>query len=289
MKVDRKYSITSSRLELQQGRVAASSTRLSLPDFMTVLDRNGVEQVIMMSPHPDDVAFSFGATATYIAARYSTTIITVFGNSVWCPNLDPILPSSKRVSSLRAEEDLAFADAIGAKIVRLDHDDASLRGYDDQSETGAVCQDDPAPALVERALLSLLQVDPRTAIFAPQGIGTHVDHCIARDAVLALCRNNLVLLYEDLPYAAMREDYPEELRILGETVPIRCALNVEFPKEMLDSKLTLAGLYRSQFREEDRLAIRQRALRWGSPESCREAFVVIGDSAFCRELHKSAV
>jgi LmbE family N-acetylglucosaminyl deacetylase len=110
------------------------------------------------------------------------------------------------VEQRRAEDDEAMR-ALGATPMWLNFPDAIYRGklyLSDDDLFGPVKAGDSDTALAIHASLAAIYDALRPAVvYAPVGIGGHVDHRLIRDAVLACHLTGCeLLLYEDFPYAA---------------------------------------------------------------------------------------
>ena len=167
--------------------------------------------VLVVSPHRDDAAFSLGLTIEgWCKAGYTVTVLNCFTQSDWAPFSDAgTLHSNDRVSfvtALRRREDIAWSKLLGANLHFHDLDlfDAPLRLSCAVEEVFAVDlrPGDRALTRVTGAIAKLAR--GAAAVLAPLAIGNHVDHRIARQAALdAIAAWGLPLaFYEDLPYAA---------------------------------------------------------------------------------------
>ncbi len=158
--------------------------------------------VIVLSPHPDDAAFSVGGMLTQLCRISPVTVCTVFSRSEWYYHLPPGTYDEAEVTRIRAEEDRAYCRAIGASYEALGLSDASLRGHTAVSELRRPSSDDPAWEAARCTLAELVRLRSDAVFFIPSGIGGHVDHIVVRDvASAALLEGTDALFYEDLPYA----------------------------------------------------------------------------------------
>lgn len=113
--------------------------------------------------------------------------------------------------ALRRAEDVAALTLVGASATHLDYLDAVYRAasgtrwlYTDVAALfGAVDPEDPVtPEAVARSLADLLPPPGEVALYAPLGIGHHVDHLIVHDAAKHLISaGHAVAYYEEYPYA----------------------------------------------------------------------------------------
>ncbi len=187
---------------------------------MTVA-RGRIERVLFLSPHFDDVAFSCGATLHALArAGCDVTLCTVFTRSIPQPRgfalacqLDKGLGPEVDYLALRRAEDDAAATALGAsRVLRLELPEAPHRGYESAAALfGEYVARDRVAADVAALLAPLLAACDLA--FAPQGLGSHVDHRRVREAVVASAGERGspgagVFWYRDVPYALRHGDAP---------------------------------------------------------------------------------
>ena len=165
---------------------------------------------LFLSPHLDDVAFSCaGVLLRLIAAGWSTTVVTCFTASVPHPQgfalstqLDKGLPATVDYLALRRAEDQAFAATVGAEIHHLPFAEAPHRGYQSAADLfHGIHEDDYIHLDLMAALGALLTAYRPTFIFAPQGLGQHVDHLQVMRALTSIHVPCPIAWYRDLPYA----------------------------------------------------------------------------------------
>ncbi len=264
---------------------------------------------VFIAPHPDDVALSCGGLVARLRERgQRVAIVTVFsggaradgaaglseyqraalgfGNGAPVPATAgsrqgdaPLDLSAADIARVRSSEDERYADMTGCSVVRLDLPDAVYRGYEGDAELlGAVRDDDPPP--YEAVLGRVLRLDPQM-VYAPLGVGSHVDHQLCREVALALLDaargpaapapgspgraapapgfpgraarargfEGRVSFYEDFPYA-WRHDFhaPAELPGGGLALPSGFALEARYTDigEQLDRKAAGIAQYESQ-------------------------------------------
>ncbi|GAA2707380.1 PIG-L deacetylase family protein [Micromonospora olivasterospora] len=161
-------------------------------------------KVLLVSPHPDDIAWSLGGTVARVAAAGAAmSALTVFGRTSYAPG--SAAHGTSAAIAVRAREDVMWATATGVRLHRGDLPDASLRGYDDDTEMGA----QPEPAIVSEVadrLTPVLRAARPDLLLVPLAVRGHVDHLAARSAAeyvaAAEAPDCALLYYEDLPYAA---------------------------------------------------------------------------------------
>ncbi|MCU0490128.1 MAG: PIG-L family deacetylase [Chloroflexaceae bacterium] len=186
---------------------------------------------LFLSPHLDDVAFSVGGTLLRLVQRgWQVSLCTVFTGSVQHPvgfalrcQTDKGLPPEVDYMALRREEEHQFARlAAVTRLHCLPYPEAPHRGYESAAAlfNGVLPHDNiwrPVASDLRR-LISSVRFD---VVFAPQGLGNHVDHLHLIRAVLQANLAEKTCWYRDTPYA-MRQPQarpdprlPAELREVG--------------------------------------------------------------------------
>jgi LmbE family N-acetylglucosaminyl deacetylase len=191
---------------------------------------------LFLSPHYDDIALSAGATVRRLAdlGRTPQTLI-VFGSEP-DPGIDlsPFatamhkgwgLASSEVIARRRAEEENA-ARAIGATVRLLPFHDAIYRGHNYLSDDDLFSTPSPGDGNLPTSIVASLGLPavPNDAvrIYAPLGIGSHVDHqLVFNSAALLAAAGWDVWLYEDVPYALRDGARQRRLNAVGLDHPVR--------------------------------------------------------------------
>ncbi len=166
---------------------------------------------LFVSPHLDDVVFSCGGTLADLAERgwrtcmatvFTATVLPVEGFALAC-QLDKGLGPDIDYMALRRAEDRDAADILGVHDLRwLGLPEAPHRGYGSASELfGPIRDDDAIWHTVALDLAALIEELRPGQIFAPQGLGDHVDHRHVITAVQHCAGDTPVAWYRDTPYA----------------------------------------------------------------------------------------
>ena len=148
---------------------------------------------VVVSPHFDDAVLScwhlLGREAEVSVVNLFTGVPPNGRPAAWWDQLTGATDSRKRVLE-RSEEDREALAVAGRSAVGLDF-------LDDQYRR----EPQPLDPIVE----SLRALVPEGAVIAvPAALDAHVDHCLARDAGLALMREGFgLLIYADLPHAIL--------------------------------------------------------------------------------------
>ena len=210
---------------------------------------------LFLSPHLDDVAFSCGGTLRRLAddPAWRVVLCTVFTATVDDPQgfalrcqTDKGLAPEVDYMALRRAEDRAYADAAGVDDVwHWELPEAPHRGYGSPFELFAGERPDDAVCQRVRDDLTSLDAELRPdLVFAPQGLGNHVDHLQTIRAALGVYpAAGKVLWYRDTPYA-IREPGARPARLLdvAKLTPQRVSLS----EEVLARKIAGCCCYGSQ-------------------------------------------
>jgi LmbE family N-acetylglucosaminyl deacetylase len=198
-------------------------------------------KALFVSPHLDDVAFSCGGVLGMLRrAGWDVRVVTVFTATVTplsafalACQLDKDLGADVDYMALRRGEDAEAMRCLGVVDSRhLDLPEAPHRGYGSAPElfAGRRSDDDIGDAVATALAPHVAGAD---LVLGPQGLGSHVDHLVVRDALAAL--DPPLLGYRDTPYAT-------RLTVTG-SGPDEIAVDVA---EALDDKLAACAAYASQ-------------------------------------------
>lgn len=171
---------------------------------------------LFLSPHLDDAVLSCGGTIHQLTQRgQAVTILTVMAGDPPDP-----LPDSPIVRELhtrwqigetpvavRRQEDIAAAQVLGAKVIHQTIPDCIYRTVngqpiyvDNPGLFGAVHPKDPA----HKQLAQITFASGITTLYAPLGVGNHVDHQLVRDWALEIAQQQpdiALKFYEEYPYS----------------------------------------------------------------------------------------
>jgi LmbE family N-acetylglucosaminyl deacetylase len=197
----------------------------TVPEDVARVLRDGAPAVFL-SPHLDDAVLSCAALMRQMAVKAPVSVVTAFSEAASPPHTRAARAflgqcGATGAASLFAErqrEDVAVLDDLGIRHVHLGHPDALFRRRSDPSgllrHVGRVLPEvdhryptfrfDIALGRVSRGDRQLLdeittQVEDVSAdatVFAPVGVGRHVDHLLAR----AVGERLGATLYADFPY-----------------------------------------------------------------------------------------
>lgn len=217
---------------------------------------------LFLSPHLDDVAFSCGGTVARLAALgWRCIVATVFTRSVARPTgfalacqLDKGLGPDVDYLALRRDEDRAFALAVDAETAWFDLPEAPHRGYASAAALfGPPRAADAIGPAVDACITACLDSTRPAQVFAPLGLGDHVDHVQVVRSVRRSVRDVPVAWYRDTPYA---------LRVAADPASDGATLAVALDAPSLAAKLAGCAGYRTQL-----------AFQFGGVESMQTALV----------------
>ena len=204
--------------------------------------------VLLVSPHLDDAVFSAGALAASLAERgHRVTVATAFTRSIHPASgfalacqLDKGLSPEVDYMALRRNEDSVATKGIGAMAVWLDLPEAPHRGYGGAAALFSEPRADDriADALAERLAPLLAEA---ACVFAPQGLGGHVDHRLTIAALLAAPPRRIAW-WADSPYVLRDPGARPDAAL---PAPLH-AVALVFGEEVIARKIAAAGAYASQ-------------------------------------------
>jgi LmbE family N-acetylglucosaminyl deacetylase len=215
---------------------------------------------LFLSPHYDDVPLSAGATVRLLADRgLAPETLVVFGSE---PDRDrPLsafaeamherwgLTANEVIASRQAEETAAAAE-LGAQTRVLPFQDAIYRGEHYLSDEDLFGSPAPEEAALVAAIAASLDLadspDATVRIYAPLGIGKHVDHQIVHLAGQELAsRGRDVWFYEDIPYALRPMALDTRLAEIGAAIRLEPVAHIP-ARSTWDRKIDAILRYPSQ-------------------------------------------
>jgi len=208
---------------------------------------------IYVSPHLDDAVLSCGGLIASTEGRQRTEVWTLFCGAPWVGRPSPLAQwlhsasgarTALALSRRRRREDHAACSSLGCRARHFGWRDAVYRrastGEWLYSETTEHAPPHDEAALVTAIVTKLKQnLNPNDLLIAPLGIGGHVDHLIARQAVERTGHKPL-LYYGDLPYSHRS---PEELARRGDALRV---FSYPLQPAAVRAWKRAARLYRSQ-------------------------------------------
>jgi LmbE family N-acetylglucosaminyl deacetylase len=209
--------------------------------------------VLLLSPHSDDIAYSLCGRLLADGIRLEACVmVTVFSISQFAPYANPPLADTAAITAFRADEDWAFARAVGLQRIELGLCEAPIRdgitNVDDLFTRE--CLGHPYLGTLITKLRPVLTAADWSEIYLPLGLGGHIDHLMLKEAVLhSGIKAQRVRFYEDLPYAGEMT----EVEYHAEIARLAAGLTSELtPMDAwVERKLALLRLYSSQVAQKD--------------------------------------
>ncbi len=243
------------------------SEDMAQPKMPGEKERPFLFNVVMLSPHSDDIALSLGAFLRRRDSALYVRIVTVF--SVTNNTADDLISSPYIVTSMRKGEDASFGVAVGPGVALswLDREDAPLRL---QIHDEAVFSFDLSYLDLNevRHVVDKVKVEYGSCdlLFAPMALGQHIDHLVVRNAALELLSEGFaVVFYEDIPYAAdfSLSEIDEHVVQLGALAGQGLELCIIETGVAIEEKIALLSCYRSQMDSRTESRVRSYAERCG--------------------------
>jgi LmbE family N-acetylglucosaminyl deacetylase len=239
--------------------------------------------VLYLSPHPDDVAFSAsGRIARDVALGRSVALMTVFEVVEGQAAVAELDEDPRRKAFVdrqaRRQEDEAFAKLFGISLRRADLPDFISRepNADLSRPPPALAEatmniTHPIVAKIVAAIEALINEGVRE-LLSPLGIGWHIDHQLTYGAARVIERMHPQLevsFYEDTPYTFRSGRRASRLRELEV-----CDEEILEGETLIDSKLAGVACYPSQWEASYSSldAWRQAFMAYAAAENRRLAF-----------------
>ncbi len=147
---------------------------------------------LFLSPHLDDAVFSCaGLMLDLVRQGVPVVVATVF-------------TEGDRMLARRRAEDHAAAALLGFTTMHLGHRDAPFREPGYRTFRDLLFGSHAEDAMTREAVTTDLRELEPGRVFAPLGVGTHVDHRLVHEVVREAGWSDDVCFYEDRPYAYAR-------------------------------------------------------------------------------------
>jgi LmbE family N-acetylglucosaminyl deacetylase len=209
----------------------------------------GGRDVLVVSPHFDDVPLSLGQSLTdgELSRARRVRVRVVFGRTNWTTRMHPTRGRTPLVSAWRRGEELLAAAHFGYTVRVQALEEVILRSgsMDPLSFRGSETLEDHP--LVDRVTAMIrLWSDLADVLLLPAGLGRHVDHRIVAAAGARAVRAGLgtIAFYEDRPYTA----YMDDADVAGELAELGLELEAQDVSGPVEEKTHRAvrRIYRSQ-------------------------------------------
>ena len=220
---------------------------------------------LFISPHLDDIALSCGGYVRRLTASGERVIVlTVFAGDLPVGASPPWLARRYELSwrlgarpfAARRGEDVAAMQLLGAQYRHLDFLDAIYRRdsaghplYTKQGFGVPMRLEDSQnyEPLVRHELEDVLQTykSQDVHVYIPLGAGGHVDHLIVKHAIESARQSEVVVYYEDFPYASQPGVVPSQLCRNGNGVDCEATL-ITLTADEIDARIAAVDCYASQ-------------------------------------------
>ncbi len=163
---------------------------------------------LILSPHSDDAALSVPSTIRLLQrGGHEVKVLTCFSRSNWAPERKES-EGPEVISQVRVKEDETFAGMMGSRVqaIPLGLDDFPLRH---PSASSPILPGQAPESQVVADLVRAIypHLSHARLLFAPLGLGNHLDHGAVTAATILLSDHLPTVFYEDIPYRlALGED-----------------------------------------------------------------------------------
>ncbi|MBC7869521.1 MAG: PIG-L family deacetylase [Chitinophagaceae bacterium] len=240
---------------------------------------------VFLSPHLDDAVLSCGGTIHHLTQRgESVTILTLMAGDP--PNPLPDTPIVRDLHqrwaigespvAARRQEDTLSAAVVGATAKHREYADSVYRTHlalplypSEQSIFGEINPEDSTTKYltIESTLFRFVFLGV-TTLYAPLGVGHHVDHQIVRDWSLEIRQHTPGLeikFYEEYPYTRNHEAIQNALMLMKPRLKLKPETQPLSESDM-SAKINAIACYKSQI-----------STFWKSEDAMRRDV----ESAFC--------
>lgn len=214
---------------------------------------------VYLSPHLDDVVFSVGGIIHRQAqAGERVSVVTVCAGdpppgplSFFAQSLHTRWETPTEAVAVRRAEDQAALNLLGAEVVHLTVPDCIYRTRPATGEHLYTSEaalfgelnpaEQPLAERIAQELAAMVHEHEPAQVYAPLGIGRHVDHQLTRQAAEQLGRS--LVYMEDYPYAA----WYSEADAWGGLARALTPVWTTFHEADLEAQCRAVLAYRSQF------------------------------------------
>jgi LmbE family N-acetylglucosaminyl deacetylase len=210
---------------------------------------------VYLSPHLDDAVLSCGGAIARHSANHQRVLVVTICTAAPPPEG----PFSSFAEEQHRHWQLAPAEVVQARLhedsLAMEHlvadsmwvgmSDAIYRlpnaYYNDETLFGEPAPDDPLLPMLRTFLRALRDRVPRATLYAPLGVGNHVDHQLTYAAARAGA-GKAIAFYEDFPYVAASGALEQRMQALGE-IFVNSTIDID---ATLSRKIGAIAAYTSQ-------------------------------------------
>lgn len=210
---------------------------------------------IFLSPHYDDAVYSCGGTIYDLVQSSNEVIIyTLMAGIPTSPPDTPVLrdnhsrwQAGDNPIQVRRLEDKTATDILGAKTRYFDLLDCIYRVVDGEPlyPTEASLWTNIHPKDTVYCRLQTIKIEPNSIVYAPLGVGEHVDHLLVRNWgwKLAQKTNFTVKFYIEYPYLRSRQSVEKAYHAMPEKLN---SIKNHISEVALQKKIEAMTAYKSQ-------------------------------------------
>ncbi|MFF2908929.1 PIG-L deacetylase family protein [Paenibacillus sp. NPDC057934] len=224
------------------------------------------KSILILSPHPDDAAYSLGASLACRNSDRHITVLNVFSKQ------DYSILNIKHEEALKQIliEEQAVSLCLRYNAMFCDLPEARLRGYKRLREIIGGTKEPWKQSsehywieAVRKEILSALDSNKPSIVLAPLGV-KHVDHILLAYVIKQMwselhARKIRLFFFEDLPYCIDEQAKIEVLNILSQEGFVLKPKNII--SDSLNDKVRALKVYHSQSKERDIVKI----IEYGKP------------------------
>lgn len=233
-------------------------------------------RALYLSPHLDDAVLSCGGLIRrQVTSGTPVLVVTVFAGepqhaelSAYAAQTHSRWGKTTHPTTVRRKEDRSAMNLLGAEYLHLAYADAIYRFsqdsflYSSDQELFGPIHPSESRLLSRLAeIIAGLHTSRDETVYAPLAVANHVDHQLARDALLSLqAHSSQIVFYEDYPYVDRPGALTGALRMLG-TQEWESEVQL-LDEQCLKAKITAIAAYQSQmatlFESDKTMALRVR-------------------------------
>jgi len=217
------------------------------------------EDILLVSPHPDDVALSLECTIRKHLLGNRCCIWNVFTKKIY----NKIQLKQSEVENIVKQEEYMMWAAKKCKIIYDNFEDAQIRLNcrvgkivgNEAEKYQAYKENTNLVSVLNARLMEIYNQYTPKWIGIPMGIGNHIDHVLVRDMVISQIEKG-IFLYEDMPYSANKLWVQKTVDYMNKKYKISMH-KIGFSHDDLHAKLKFLSIYKSQVTERDLRLIRK--------------------------------
>ena len=234
-------------------------------------------KILLISPHPDDIALSVGATVAKYQYSCKFYIWDVFTKKRY----NKLFLDYKYVVGRVCQEEYDVWRNYRVHLIYDNYEDAQVR-LDCRAgqllgngivEREVIIREEKLIYDLKARYEYLIKMIKPDYVGIPLGIGKHVDHVIIRYVALSFAKSRL-FFYEDMPYCLNQKWYEKDIGTILDMLQL-CKYTIEFSPEELQDKMIMLSKYKSQLTNRDLRLIRQYHLNSSDEQNVHENIWIV--------------